>query len=411
MKTIIRKLTYLALAALVLSPALSAQTEPAAEPENLAQALKKGKAAVNLRLRFEDVSQDGFAKDAHAFTLRTTVGYTTAAYKGLSLKIEAENVAELGNDLYNNRGAGSDWNGVIDRPVIADPALTEINQVFLRWKNGDNDLTLGRREVLLGDVRYIGNVGWRQNHQSFDAFTWTNSALDKVTFEYGYLGEAHRIFGDHQPMSTHFLDVGIQAGAAGKVSVYGLLLDYDRLQDSRRSTSTYGIELKGDRAFGGGGNKFLYELELAQQSDAGDNPNEVDAGYLTAIFGAKLKAATVKVGYEVLEGSARDGQFNTPLATLHKWNGWADKFLSTPTNGLEDLFLSVSGKAGKVGWTAVYHDFSAENGGASYGEELDLQLTYKAQWAQVFGFKAALYDADTFATDTDKLMFWTAYKF
>ncbi len=124
-----------------------------------------------------------------------------------------------------------------------------------------------------------------------------------------------------------------------------------------------------------------------------------------------MGAVTVKAGWEVLEGNARDGQFSTPLATLHKFNGWADKFLRTPTDGLEDLYLSLSGTAGKVAWTAVYHDFSADEGGAGYGEEIDLQVTCKAPWQQAFGLKTAFYDAGTFSADTDKIMFWTAYSF
>ncbi len=389
-------------AALAQQPA---EEPPAEGPASFTESLKQGKAAVGLRLRFEDVSQDGFAKDAHAFTLRTTVGYTTAAFKGFSFKIEAENVAELGNDLYNNAGRSGNSNGVRGRPVVADPALTQINQVFLRFDRGDTGLTLGRREIVLGDARFVGNVGWRQHHQSFDAFTFSNSSLERVTFDYGFIARAHRIFGDSQRMASHYLNAGIKAGGAGTLTLYGYLLDYDRVQDAGRSATTWGAELKG------GNKKMLWELEAAEQSDAGDNPRQIDAGYLHALLGAKLKAVTVKLGFEVLEGSPRSGQFNTPLATLHKFNGWADKFLSTPTHGLEDLYLSVGGKAGKVGWAAIYHDFSAENIGVDYGQELDVQLTYKAPWGQGFGFKGAFYERDRFATDTDKLMFWTTYGF
>ena len=386
------------------------ETEPQG-PASFAESLKQGKTAIGLRWRFEDVSQDGFVKDAHAFTLRTTVGYTTARFKGFSFKIEAENVAELGNNLYNNAGAGSANNRVRNRPVVADPALTQIGQVFVSFDRGDTELTLGRREIKLGDSRFVGNVGWRQHHQSFDAFTFRNSSLEKVTFDYGFISKAHRIFGDSQPMSSHYLNAAIQAGGAGTLTLYGYLLDYDRIQNAGRSSATWGAELKGARPFGGDGNKMLWEIEAAEQSDAGDNPRQIDAGYLNALLGVTTKAVTVKLGFEVLEGSLQGGQFNTPLATLHKFNGWADKFLSTPTHGLEDLYLSVGGKAGKIGWVAIYHDFSAENLDVDYGEELDVQLTYKAPWGQGFGIKGAFYERDRFASDTDKLMFWTTYGF
>ena len=411
MNTTLRHNGFILLAALAMPALLLAQSDEPEEGSSLRRALEQGETTLRLRYRYEDVSQDGFDKDAHASTLRTTLGYKTQPYRGFSLELEAENVATLGNDLYNNRGAASDGNGVRDRPVVADPELTEINQAFLRFERGDTELTLGRREIVLGDFRYIGNVGWRQHHQSFDAFTLTNTSLRHTTMSYGYIDKVHRIFGDTQPMSSHFLNAAVKAGEIGTVTLYGYLLDYDRRQDASRSSSTYGIELRGERPSGSAGNKWLYEIEVATQSDAGDNPRRIDAEYLSGVFGGQVRGVTVKAGWESLGGSVQDGQFNTPLATLHAWNGWADKFLATPTNGLEDLQLSVGGKAGKVAWKAIYHDFKAATGDADYGQELDLQLTCKASWNQVFGFKAALYDAETFATDTDKLMFWTTYQF
>ena len=318
-------------------------------------------------------------------------------------------MAEIGNDLYNNVGAGDLRNGVTDRPVVADPALTEIHQAYLRFERGHTTFDLGRREINLGDHRFVGNVGWRQHHQSFDTLSIINTSFAKATLSYSYLDKVHRIFGDSQPMSSHLLTASFKAGRAGKLNLYGYLLDYDRPRDAGRSTDTWGAELAGQRE--AGSVKVLWELERAEQSDAGDNSRQIDAGYTFVMVGVAAPKVAVKLGWEILEGSERDGQFNTPLATLHKFNGWADKFLATPVAGLEDAYLSLSGKAGKVGWTAAYHDFSADSGGTGYGDEIDLQLTYKTSWKQLFGFKAALYDADTHAADTDKLMFWTAYTF
>ena len=104
----------LALAALCPAGLVAEEEKP-----SLKSALKNGKATINLRYRFEEVSQDGFEKDAHASTLRTVLGYRSQAHKGFSFQIEAENVSVLGNDSYNNRGAGSLANGVTDRPVVA----------------------------------------------------------------------------------------------------------------------------------------------------------------------------------------------------------------------------------------------------------------------------------------------------
>jgi hypothetical protein len=396
-----------ALAALLGGPTLFADDSP-----SFAQSLKDGKATVNLRYRFENVSDDNVPnKDANASTLRTTLNYKSAGYKGFSLFLEAENVAVVGNDeTYRNGGAGSLSNGVTDRPVVADPALTNVNQAYLRYESGDTAVAFGRQEINLGDQRFVGAVGWRQNHQSFDAITISNTSLEKTTITYAYLDKVHRIFGDAQPMSSHLLNAKIQLGSPGTLTVYGYLLDYDRAANAGLSTTTLGAEWVGNRAVGDDA-AVLYELEFADQSDRGDNPNNIDANYLHASLGFKFDQFTLKAGQERLDGSPSNGQFRTPLATLHKFNGWADKFLGTPTNGLEDTYLSLAWKKQALLVSAIYHDFNPREGSGSYGEEIDLLLTWKSPASVQFGLKAALYDAGGFSSNTDKLMFWTAYKF
>jgi hypothetical protein len=123
-----------------------------------------------------------------------------------------------------------------------------------------------------------------------------------------------------------------------------------------------------------------------------------------------FKPVSVKVGYEVLSGNEIDGQFKTPLATLHKFNGWADRFLRTPTDGLEDLYLALNGKVGPVKWLLIYHDFNAESSSAHYGDEFDFQFLYAAPWKQGFGFKGAFYSADEHLTDVRKIWIFTSYK-
>lgn len=315
----------------------------------------------------------------------------------------------IGNDLYNNAGAGELANGVTDRPVVADPAGTEMQQAYLQRQRGDSLLRLGRQEILLGDQRFVGNVGWRQNHQSFDALTFSDSSLEKIDLFYGYLDNVNRINGGHQQLAGHLLSVGVEPTSRVKLTLYGLLLDYDDPAQFALSTATYGAEASGRHPIGDS-STVLWELEYADQRDFGDNPNDVSASYVFVLAGAVWRPLTLKLGYEVLEGSPEDGQFRTPLATLHKFNGWADKFLVTPLDGLRDLFLQAEGKAGAMGWTLVLHDFGADTGGADYGRELDLQLTYTASWKQVFAVKGALYDAEEFAQDTTKWMVFTTFK-
>lgn len=87
--------------------------------------------------------------------------------------------------------------------------------------------------------------------------------------------------------------------------------------------------------------------------------------------GAGYRGVNLRAGWERLGGDPARGQFNTPLATLHPFNGWADKFLVTPASGRDDRYVRLTGDAGRVRWTAVWHDFAAVTGGTRYGREFD----------------------------------------
>jgi hypothetical protein len=256
----------------------------------------------------------------------------------------------------------------------------------------------------------VGNVGWRQNRQSFEGARVDFAGLAGTTLTYAWVSRAHQVNGASRPMSSHLAEVEHLFAGVGALRVYGYLLDWDEASQAGLSTFSYGASLAGapklsERV------QLPYRIELAQQADAGDNPNRIDAGYWRADLGVAIGPATLSAGYELLEGDPARGAFSTPLATLHSFNGWADKFLTTPANGLADLYLTAAASLGRFKLEGSFHDFSADTGGASWGSELDLLVVYTAPWKQSFGTKAALYDADDWATDTDKLWLYTEWSF
>ena len=107
-----------------------------------------------------------------------------------------------------------------------------------------------------------------------------------------------------------------------------------------------------------------------------------------------------------------DGEvgFATPLATVHKFNGWADTFINTPANGLVDTYISVGTKVGPGKLAAIYHDFAADNGSDDYGSELDVVYGMKFGKAYTAGIKYADYSSDGYAVDTQKLWVWFGVK-
>jgi hypothetical protein len=374
-----------------------------------------GELKIDLRYRLESVDDDNpaFTDDALASTLRTTLYYGSPEWNHFSAFVEFEDVSNLGaDDLHNNGGVAGLGNGVTDRPLVLDPNVTEVNQAAARFTGLKNaTIEAGRLEINLGTQRFIGAVGWRQNHQTFDAFRFNHRPQEGIDWTYIFANNVNRIVGGNKTMKSHLANAEIAIRKAGKLTPYVYALDYGSSADDGLSTTTYGARWQGKIQCRG---KWAvnYHLEGAQQKDAGDNPNEVDANYYNVEVGGTGPRFWVRAGMEVLEGSPEDGQFNTPLATLHKYNGWADKFATgTPDNGLEDVHLDIGGKVGSVALTAIYHDFSSDTDSLDYGTEIDFQAVFKSSWNQVFALKVAAYDADDLAFDTTKAMFWTSYRF
>lgn len=392
------------LAASVPAWAQEASAAPEAkEPEDCIEALKGGKVGIKLRYRFENVDQDGITDEAYASTLRTVLNYTTMRFHGFQIMLEFEDVSVIGDASYNDTINGS------PRPVVADPEGTEINQSYLDYEFSDaTGVRLGRQIIKLDNFRFIGDVAWRQNFQTFDAASASQALGKNGEVFVAYIENVNRVFGESSAvgdarMSSLLANANMDLGFA-KIVGYWYDLDYDSMVAS--STSTFGLRLASnqnpDDDFG-----LLYTLEAAMQADTGDNPNDVDADYYLGELGASIGGISLKLGFESLGGSTVAGEeFETPLATLHAHNGWADKFLSTPTGGLEDTYLSAKAKLGKTTCVAAYHDFAAETGSMDYGTELDISVTRPLGKNMVVGVKYANYMEDGFATDTEKIWGW-----
>ena len=125
----------------------------------------------------------------------------------------------------------------------------------------------------------------------------------------------------------------------------------------------------------------------------------------------------MKVGYELLGSDDGNYGFSTPLATLHKFNGWSDQFLNTPKEGLTDLYASVGGKVAGGKWAVIYHKFDADEASATVddlGSEINAVYSKSFTKNYTAGIKLAAYSAgDTTAgkVDTDKIWVWLNAKF
>lgn len=369
---------------------------PTYAAESLSQLYSEGKAYADINTRYEYVDEDNSKENANTATIRARIGYDTGTLNGFSGKIEfSHNTDIFGLDDFN-----STKNGKTQYSVVADPNQTEVNQAFIDYTVFDNTrLRYGRQRIKLDNDRFIGNVGWRQNEQTYDGFTATNESLTDTKITYGYIDKVQTFLDTSLDHSTHFLNGKYKGIKAGELTgyYYGL----ENKDNQRQSTDTFGIQFTGNTTWNDS-LKILYLGEYANQQDSDRNPNDFDLNYYHLNGGVDMSSFVVKVGYELLEGDGVDA-FQTPLATKHAWNGWADQFLTIPAKGLEDTYLSASTKLFGIKMKAVYHDYNSDKSNIDYGDELDLVFIKPINDNYSLLVKYASYDADKFSTDTKKI--------
>ena len=381
--------------------------------DSLLAAIVGGSPSLNARLRYEHAESDA-AADADALTLRTRLGYSSLPYHGLRAFVEFENVTSLGDDDdYNQAGLNP---GGADKTVIADVEGTELNQIFIEWTcpSTGNQLKVGRQRLILGNARFVGNVGWRQNEQTYDAAVLKTIEKYGLQLTYGYIDTVRRIFGQENgsdpaggagnaarySSDSHLVNLGFSPCSGLSSTAYAYLLDLgDGAVGSANSSDTYGISATMKHK-AENGLAATCMLEYAQQSDNSASPDAADysADYYRVDLGGSLDGYGLGAGLEVL-GSDNGATFRTPLATGHKFNGWADVFLTAPAGGLQDLYAYLSGTCSLTGMKAiiVYHSFESDAGNIEYGDEIDVVAAKKINSNLTLIAKYANYQADSAA--------------
>ncbi|HZX17082.1 MAG TPA: alginate export family protein [Pseudomonas sp.] len=405
-------LLSLAIAGTTLSHAAFAE-------ESFSNLFSQAKPIFDARYRYEHVDQDNALKHANAQTLRTRIGVQSGKWYGLSALIEADNVSRIGDASYN-----STRNGQGDYSVVADPDGSEINQALLRYDHQYGSAVLGRQRINLDNQRFVGGVAWRQNEQTYDGALAQLKPLAGLTLTYAYIDNVNSIFGpgDNRfdtaanPANieghSHLLNAQYVVMPELTATAYQYRLGLDNLTAGSQSSKTTGLRLNG--AIAG----VSYALEYAKQSDLSDyadNTQDLDSEYYLAELGYSFKGVAFKGGYEVLSGDSGPGNraFQTPLATKHAFQGWADIFLLTPADGVKDAYVGLTAPLLGGSLQAWYHDFRAERDSSQYGEEIDVSYAHPIPGVKglVGLVKYANYDADDFSVDTEKLWAQLQYSY
>lgn len=368
------------------------------------------------RLRYEIASEEASAQTSNGLTQSLRLGLETPFLSRFSALIEGEAVFAIVDDFDDGGGNNP------GQPIILDPNSLELNRAQITARLAkDAFFTLGRQRLAIDDQRFIGTFAFRQNDQTLDAahFSWRSAGGS--TFQGGYINRVNRALGADNPNGrfrgdSYYFNANIQT-PIGRIGAFHYALDLETglegSLNSFNSSQTSGARFDGRWHRGGKG--LDVEASFARQKDFAQNPFDYRADYW--LVGAKAFAGPVKAGFRAETLGAGGAQsFQTPIATLHKFQGDADIFLITPPDGVRDLEVSAQWDIGDLGFfkgiraNASYHWFDADRGSADYGTETDVSLRARVQTFGV-AVEYANYQADTFATDTERVFFTVSRRF
>ncbi|PKB14457.1 alginate export protein [Novosphingobium kunmingense] len=372
------------------------------------------------RLRYENV--DTPSLDADALTMRLRAGFELKHASGLSVLAEAEGSLALIDDYNAFPFTIANSQRRPGFAVVGDPMTVELNRLQLQYKGKAGTLTAGRQRINLDDQRWVGAVGWRQNEQTFDAVR-AEAKLGPVSIDATYANSQRTIWGiEAGPRRAFdgdfgFLGAGARVGPA-QVKAFAYLLDYDAAEQvgtlaaPNADTQTYGARATAAFKLSKTASLAL-AASYARQFDWQDNPADYGADYVAGEAALAVGPVTLTGGYEKL-GSDNGRAVQSPMATLHKFNGWADLFLTTPAAGLEDFYAGAAMKFPKfkalpgLNAAVTWHRFESDAGSLHYGEEWDASLGFKLGRANLLA-KFADYNAANLGADTRKL--WLQVEF
>jgi hypothetical protein len=369
--------------------------------------LNAGTLTAELLVGYEHSDLDngpGGTKAANAFITRTRVNYQTANHEGFDARIQAQYVGPI-NDHYSYPGGG---NGNYD--VVADPENFRLHQAYLGYTGFDSKVKVGAQEIILDNARFIGNIGWRLNAQSFNAGAIQNNSIENLKLYYAYTESINTILGSiNHERRYHLANAEYNLNENNKASAFAYLQRNTSSGAGPNKLDTFGLRTWGKNE------ALSHEATIALQRNA----------LYGHVFGEiNVDVANIGGGVEYISGgSSSHDIFQTLDGTAHKFNGWADQFAagaaSTGTGVLDGGLLDIYGQISatpveKLKLMGVVHAFTTTDERANgwegpYGYEIDALAKYPICKNFDMLAKVAYYikDGDSTRNPTaDETVFW-----
>lgn len=355
------------------------------------------------RLRYQYISQDAAARDANALTLRVLAAVEADVFTLTSVLIEGEGIVAFSNRFNDGTGGRQAF------PFVPDPEGVALNRFqILSEIIPKTRLTLGRQRIAIDDWRFMGNFPFRQNDQTFDALRLETRAIGPGLLDMGYFKRVLRPLGRENANgrfkgNSFYINYNF-ATPIGRVSAFHY--DFDLRgrpsQTLNASSRTTGVRVIGRHHTPSWG--LIWEASYANQREGKGQQSNFSADYALASLTYEPGAFSFQARAEIL-GSDNGRALQTPLGSLHRFQGSADLFLQTPPDGIRDYALRAQYTFGdfkafkKISVLARRHWFQADTDSRLYGREIDVSINTQL-FSCALSADFADYQARNFASDT-----------
>lgn len=371
-----------------LAKVYSDYRQPNQEAEYYLDFFLNGRPTLYLRGRIEHASDNNPVTwynlpshhDGDAFTLSTRLAFTSAHICHFWGHLSFNNVASYWRHNHNS--------GMLTTPTkvqyaeIPDPKGTSLEEALLAFQGFYHSKFLfGRQIIKLDNERFVSNISFRQTSQTFDAFSIENNYITGLQLYYAYINNVNTIWHNHDEAlygerkhHTHLLNASYEIYPFGALTGY-LYYIKDRAE-RMQSNRTFGVRYEGNMDLQRA--NLLFKAEYAFQKNNSSNPVDYHAEYYFLDGSFSHPFFQLGIAYEWLEGNdlTPNKCFITPLGDFHKFNGYADRFRTTPNQGLTDLMFYAKIFAYGIQGELAHHRFHAQADNIKFGDEWDIAIVY-----------------------------------
>ena len=279
----------------------------------------------------------------------------------------------------------------------------------------------GRQELVYGNHRLLGNVGWAQQARSHDALLLKFAANDlRVDFGGAFNQVQENLTGTGYDLNNYKAMVyAYFAKKLDNVHTHVLFINDAVERDDPDADLSWKHTIGGGATF----KKDKFGINAAVYWQGGKTPTEAKISALLSEIklSMNLDPVSIAIGGDFVSGnksgSDKYGAFNTLFGTNHKFYGLMDYYLNIPADtdggGLQDYYLSLKyAPSSKIDVQLFYHHFftassvinpitPSENLNKNLGGELDAVFSHKINSYIKLNLGASMY-FPTFTTEQIK---------